>query len=470
MRGGERRRATPWLIALAGVGTSLAARAEPASAEPASVAPAPEGFDERRRLGPEEYQSKALGGYFTGLPLVNYDTNTGLGFGARAYYYFDGERSDPRFAYTPYLYRVFLQAFATTGGYQFHWLDLDARNVLESPFTLRGQLIYQVNTDQHYFGIGARSMGRLSFSGSAQSYRRYDDYQAALTALDANGQTRARYDSYQLRQPMLLLSLERPLLRGLLRPMIGVGLSYSQIESYANERVSVEVDGQEVRATQGSTRLSEDCAAAVISGCDGGWNDYLRLGIAFDTRDFEPDPNRGVFIDLALDLGTRLLGSSYEWARLMLAPRAYFPLLPELTDLVLAARATLVVQSSDSPFFGMNMIPYIEDPRQGLGGLRTLRGFKQDRFVGPVMTLFNAELRWTFLRTPALGQQFAWMVVPFIDLGAVYDRLGDVGVSGWRRDQGAALRVSWNLATIVTVEYGTSDEDSGFYVNFGHIF
>jgi hypothetical protein len=91
-------------------------------------------------------------------------------------------------------------------------------------------------------------------------------------------------------------------------------------------------------------------------------------------------------------------------------------------------------------------------------------------FVGPVMTLFNAELRWTFLRTSALGQRFAGMVVPFVDLGAVYDRLGDVTVTGWKRDQGAALRVAWNLATIITIEYGVSDEDSGFYVNFGHIF
>jgi outer membrane protein assembly factor BamA len=482
MGGGVRQRASPWLFFAAVLAEPAAARAaEPAQAratEPAEpmtaavaqpAAPVPDGFDERRRLGPEEYENKAEGGYFTGLPLVNYDTNTGVGFGARAYYYFDGERTDPRFAYTPYLYRAFLQAFATTGGYQFHWLDLDARNIFGSAFTFRGQLIYQYNTDQHYFGIGARSMGRLSFSGSAQSYRRYADYQAALDTIVA-GQTRARYDSYRLAQPLLLLSVERPLLRGLLRPMLGLGFSHSDIENYAGQRVSVDVDGDEVRATQGPTRLSEDCAAGVITGCRGGYSNYLRLGIAFDTRDFEPDPNRGVFIDLALDLGTRLLGSGYDWARVMLAPRGYLSLLPGLTDLVGAARATLVVQSSDTPFFGMNMIPYVEDPRQGLGGLRTLRGFKQDRFVGPVMTLFNPELRWTLLRTPAFGQTFAWTLVPFIDLGAVHDRVGDLGLSGWRRDQGAALRVAWNLATIITVEYAASDEDSGFYVNFGHIF
>jgi hypothetical protein len=33
-----------------------------------------------------------------------------------------------------------------------------------------------------------------------------------------------------------------------------------------------------------------------------------------------------------------------------------------------------------------------------------------------------------------------------------------------------ALRISWNLATIITTEYAFSDEDSVFYINFNHIF
>ncbi len=453
------------LTAAACLWASLAGAA-PALQQPST----PDGFDPRRRLGSLELEDKKEGAYVTGLPLVNYDSNTGWGFGARGYFYYDGERSDPRFAYTPYLYRVFLQAFATTGGYQFHWLDLDARNVYGSAFTLRAALIFQRNIDQHYFGVGARGMQRLSFSGSARSYRRYDEYQAALEGVDPSGVTRAGYDSFLLTQPTALLSLERPLLRGLLRPMLGIGLTYNQLEDYSGNRVSVEVDGREVRATQGPTRLSEDCDAGVIVGCDGGWNNYLRLGIAFDTRDFEPDPNRGLLFDAALDLGTGVLGSRYDWARVMLAARSYLPLLPTMTDLVLATRATVVLQSRDTPFFAMNWIPYIEEPRQGLGGLRTLRGFKQDRFVGPVMTLFNAELRWTFARSGLWGQRFAWMVVPFADVGRADDRLSDVQLRGVKADLGLALRAAWNLATIITVEYARSDEDTGAYVNFNHIF
>jgi len=476
----EVKRISPVAVLLSVASFAAVAWAEPPASEPGTPTPPSAAassaasdaseYDERRRLGAAELAAKAEGGYVTGLPLIDYDTNTGLGLGVRGYYYFDGYRDDPRFEHTPYLYRIFLQGYATLGGYQYHWLDVDARHVFHSAFMFRGQLVYQRNTDKHYFGIGADSMRPLSFTGADRSYRRYADYQAALDQVDDAGQTRSRHDRYVFAQPLGLLGLERPLLRGLLRPLLGVGLSYNDIEDYTGKRVSVAVDGKEVRATQAPTRLAEDCAAARITGCGGGWNNFLRAGLSFDTRDYEPDPNGGVFIDTALDVGTRLLGSRYTWLRGMLTPRMYVSLLPSVTDLVLAARATFVVQSRDVPFFAMGLIPYTEEPRSGLGGYRTLRGYKQDRFVGPVMTLFNAELRWTFAEVAPMGQHFAFIAVPFVDLGAVYDSVEDVSLGGWKRNAGLALRVPWNLATIMTAEWAVSDEDTGLYFSFDHMF
>ena len=130
----------------------------------------------------------------------------------------------------------------------------------------------------------------------------------------------------------------------------------------------------------------------------------------------------------------------------------------------------IIAAMSDTPFFNMGLIPYTEEPRSGLGGLRTLRGYKQDRFVGPVMSLLNAELRWTYARSQFFGQRFGWMLVPFLDIGAVYDHLSDFTLAGWKRDQGLALRAAWNLATIITAEYAFSEEDSGVYINFSQIF
>lgn len=425
-----------------------------------NVPAAPADFAGKQALSDADLQGKNEGGYFTGLPLANYDSNTGVGFGARAYYYFNGKRSDPLFAYTPYLYRAFLQVFATTRGLQFHWLDIDAPTIAGKPIRFRSQLIFQRNTDQHYFGLGSRAMQPLSYTGSTPSYRHFDDYQAALDAPDQNGLTRTRYDQYLLVQPLWLLSVEGSLFGGLVRPLAGLGFSYTGV--YPAHDSS--------GPTIAPTRLQEDCAAGSIRGCNGGWNNFFRFGLSFDTRDFEPDPNRGVFADAAFDVGTRVLGSGYQWARFMIAPRVYFDPFRRWVDLVFAARGTLQIQSSSSPFFAMNFLPYTEDPRTGLGGLRTLRGYKQDRLVGPVMSLLNLEARWTFLRLQALGQRFAFIAVPNMDLGATYDRVSELRVRGWKRSQGGALRISWNQATILTTEYAFSEEDSAFYVNFNHMF
>ena len=153
-----------------------------------------------------------------------------------------------------------------------------------------------------------------------------------------------------------------------------------------------------------------------------------------------------------------------------MSPRVYYDPFKRWVDLAFAARGTFQLQSQSSPFFAMNFLPYTEDPRTGLGGLRTLRGYKQDRFVGPVMGLVNLELRWTFLRFEALRQRFALIAVPAMDLGATFDRVSELRLAGWKRSQGGALRISWNQATILTTEYAFSAEDSAFYVNFNHMF
>jgi hypothetical protein len=56
-----------------------------------------------------------------------------------------------------------------------------------------------------------------------------------------------------------------------------------------------------VPAIHGPTELGLDCGAGVVRGCSGGWNDLLKAEIAFDTRDFEPDPSEGVVADAVVE-------------------------------------------------------------------------------------------------------------------------------------------------------------------------
>jgi len=446
--------------------------AERAAAAPAQERPPPPySLRNRPPLIEEEYQRKKEGSYFTGLPLANSDPTSGIGFGARVYYFENGDRRDPRFAYTPYLHRIFLQTFFSTGGLQFHWLDYDAPSIGGSAYRLRASAILGRNTLQNYFGRGERSMRDLSYTG-AGNFRKFENYQASLDQIDGAGLTRTLYDKFDVLRPQLLFSLERSLLGGLLRPLVGLGFSYNQIRDYTGKVVSVGSTGAD--AVMAPTRLSEDCAAGRLVGCDGGFENILRLALVFDTRDFEPDPNSGLMAEVSGEFGTKVLGSKFDFARVLGTVRGYYSPFPSVADVVLAGRFVYQVQTEGTPFFSMNVMPFSEDFRLGIGGVRTLRGYAQDRFVGPVMAVANFEVRWTVGHLKGKGQDFGFILAPFVDLARVFDKVSDTSLKDWKRGQGAGLRVAWNQATIVMVDLGFSVEETrvskGLYINFNHIF
>jgi outer membrane protein assembly factor BamA len=446
---------------------------DPAASGTAAPLPPPEGMEHRARLTDEDYAKKKELGYFTGLPIANADPNSGIGAGARVYYFFNGTRADPRFAYTPYLHRVFLQGFASTGGLQFHWLDYDAPNLLGTTYRVRAAAIVARNTANNYYGRGERAMKPLSFSGApGQSFARAADYEARLSAVGPDGRTFALYDKYDYLRPAALMSIEKLLFGGRLRPFVGFGFSYARITEYSGKQTDAidPISGGHVQAPQASTRLGEDCALGLIVGCGGGWDNTLRLALNYDTRDFEPDPNSGVYAEVSTEIGSKVLGSSFDYIRTLGALRVYVSPFPRLADLVIAGRVVYQVQSAGMPFFSMDILPFSEDSRFGLGGVRTLRGYKQDRFVGPVMALTNLELRWSFYEVVTAGQRFLLILVPFVDVGRVFDDVKSTRLTDWRRGQGAGLRVAWNQATVIFVDYGFSREDTGLYINFNHIF
>jgi hypothetical protein len=423
------------------------------------------------KLTPADLANKNDGGYFTGLPLFAYSTDIGLGLGARVYYYWNGHPGDPRFAHTPYLYRLFLQGFASTRGIQFHWLDFDAPKIFDTQYRIRSQLIYGRNINSNYFGLGKRALPPLSFPGAGKTYDSYADYTHDQQVIGPDGQVFTKYDQFDGLRPLWIASIERLFADDRVRVLAGFGVSYTRIRDYTGKQVdAIDAAGRDAEAPEAPTRLAADCAAGLLVGCSGGRDNYLRLGISYDTRDFEPDPNSGTFVDLAIDAGTVALGSQYDYVRVLAAARGYWSPFPDAADLVLAGRVMFEAQSNGTPFSSMNTLPFTEDPRTGLGGHRTLRGFRQDRFLGSIMAAANAELRWTWGHARVWGQRFAFLVVPFFDIGRPFDALGELTLADWQPSYGGAFRIAWNLATIVTVDYGRSSEDTGFYINFNHIF
>lgn len=474
-----------WLLGLAASTVAPSAAAEDTNTIPenAAVPPAtiparrpppapPEGLGSKRRLTDEDIARKNEDYYFTGLPLFAYDPLIGFGGGARVYFYYNGKKDDPLFAYTPYLHRVFGQVFAGTGGVQDHVIDYDAPAFPDPHYRVRVTLEYEADTDWPYYGVGSRTLAPLSYPGNpGVTYPHRGDYTNATSALQPDGRTFAKYNVYQFHRPIMQLALERNLLGGALRTMIGTNITHVDLHDYTGDTTNANgPGGNTAPGLEAQTLLAHDCAARLITGCAGGWDNVVRTAISLDTRDFEPDPNDGVYAELSGEFGTKLLGSQYEYMRLMLSVRGFYSPIPKIADLVIAARGMYEIQTKGTPFFSETLMPYVDDNHAGLGGLRSLRGYFQNRFVGPVFAMGNFELRWTFVKFRALRQGFAFEAVPFLDIGRVFDDVGQTTLAGWKRSEGLGLRIAWNEATIIMIDYGRSEEDDGLYLNFNHIF
>src|SRR5262249_40385114 len=152
---------------------------------------------------------------------------------------------------TPYLFRVFLQAFASTRGIQFHWLDLDAPKIFDSPYRVRSQLIYARNINSNYFGLGNAALRPLQFPGSPMTFGSYADYTAAQQRVQADGTTFTKYDQYDLLRPVFIASVERLFLGDRVRLLGGVGYTYASITDYTGKQVDAVLDdGKDTHAVE----------------------------------------------------------------------------------------------------------------------------------------------------------------------------------------------------------------------------
>jgi outer membrane protein assembly complex protein YaeT len=173
----------------------------------------------------------------------------------------------------------------------------------------------------------------------------------------------------------------------------------------------------------------------------------LTATINRDVRDEILDATRGSFTSHSFELGTRTLGSDLRFVRYF---GQYFHYLP-LTDpapvpfgggqerprLVYAGGVRVGLAK------GLGGQELVRSERFFAGGGTTIRGFKQDQLGprdfldeatgGDAVLIVNNELRF-----PAFKM---FDGVGFLDLGNVYESIGDFSFTGIRKTAGAGLRV-----------------------------
>lgn len=439
---------------------------------PEPSAQVPDFVSLKRRMSDEALAKKREGIFFTGLPYFSSDPLNGFGFGGTGYLFFNGDRSDPLFAFAPYRARLGLTLQAATGNSQDYKAKLDMPYILDTPWSLRVDAVYSNSPNNLYFGLTEATLADLP-QGS------YANYAKALATIRP-GQTGEAAEVADVlkhrfleREWMLNVKGERVLFDGNWRLLMGYEIQHLSYQTFENTPVDgTDATGAKRSVPNGQSLLRQDAAQGKVYGIDGGLVSLIQTSLIYDTRDFEPDPTKGMVAELSNEFSAPWIGSNFFFDKILLQFKHYHAIWPEaLPHTILASRLGYgTILGDQAPFFEFQDQWSPDGSVKGLGGSQTLRGYKANRLLGRTVAYGTLELRHKLGEVEFWGQNFSLGVAPFVDIGTIGDRIFQVNLAGLKASAGLGLRLGWNLSTIITLDYAISPEDQQLFLNFNNSF
>ncbi|TAL31629.1 MAG: hypothetical protein EPN93_17695 [Spirochaetes bacterium] len=413
------------------------------------------------QLSEDVLSKKKEGYYITGLPLVNFTSDDGFGYGVRAYLYNNGGKDDKYFDKSPYFMQLYAQYWATTNGIQYHELNLDMPYAAGTKWRLKSNIAYDKSVNENFFGVGeAQSHQKLANFNGSKEFGTY----SGLTDYYEDNKDESRYYHYTIFRPSGTFYLYRDITDEL-KLVLGTLVRKVFITSWGGRDFNGDAQ-QSTLLDQQRDRLTD-----AAGGHLGGFVSMARIGAAYDARDFEPDPHKGYYLDYVCELSTTVLGSDFDFVKHNVQAMYYISPLDSLT---FGGRAGYTTAAGDIPFYEQSYFGFANFRRVGEGGNRTLLGYKKNRFVAKTMTVGNLDVRWKFTELAGGGQRFGFSVIGFVESGNVYDEAANpVTDPKWKfyhTSYGGGLVIAWNLSTIIHFLYGMSKEDANISIDFDHRF
>ena len=463
----------------------------------AEIRPRPElpfTIDPSKKMPEDELSEKKEGTFVTGLPRVEFDPIRGFGAGGNVFLFFNGDKDDPFFDYTPYRHRVNAEFFIFENGRVRYELKYDAPYIFDSKWRLRADAVLWEDPEAQYWGLGRSSLGRLNFKdkrmGNVRNFDRVSDYEENLAFVqegpDGTLTTDVFYNNFIQREQLYNLLGERIFMGGKMRFMFGYEALFTNFSSYEGRTVDegLTFDGDEVEAVHNTTLIDKERADGTwdkynLSGFEGDgfqFTSMLAAALIYDTRDYEPDPSEGIFLEYSHEYSAPWLGSDFNFNKFMLQGQ-YIKTLARWRN-----------KKSRLTFAGLAALGYIWGPNINfiemwdlssqaeaggilvLGGERSLRGYREARFLAPTVALVNLEMRTRLYDFKFLRQHFALGLTPFYDFGSVWDSPTDMDFKKWRGAPGMGGRIAWNQSTVLRLDYAQSREGGQFFFGFDHIF
>ncbi len=407
-----------------------------------------------KKLSDKELAHKKEGVYVTGIPDFSSDPINGFGYGGEGSIFFSGKRSDPFFEYTAYRGKLDIALFNTTRDRREIKLGYDIPYIFNTKWRVRGEVSYESNPNLLYFGIDEKSLKPLSYYPDGDSTKQavnnanYSDYEKSLTGGNQF------YNTYLRQEALANLNIERSFFQGKLRTLIGAEVAKLNLEPFP-----------------GNSLLRNDFNNGLIKGVGNNiLISFLETGLTYDTRDLETDPTNGIFAELTNELSLKAFGSDYDFNKTFFHFNYYKGLFPKtFKRMIFAGRFGIGYTSGDAPFFRYQDCRSSEGAIDLLGGASTLRGFKQNRFLGHTIQFTNLELRCGLTNFNVLKQNIGISAVPFFDAGGVWDSIDRIpsNLNNLRYSEGLGIRIAWNVNTILRLDYAVSKEDRQFFFQMG---
>jgi hypothetical protein len=200
----------------------------------------------------------------------------------------------------------------------------------------------------------------------------------------------------------------------------------------------------------------------------------VSLGVAWDTRDDETSPTRGIYLSERADVTPGTFGeASYRYARLDSAARFYVPIVPKDRRLILALRFVSDLLIGEPPFYEL---PRFDDT-SAIGGAKGVRGVPAQRYYGKIKAFANFELRSELFGVHLLGEERRFGLAAFTDVGRLWadyrsnPELDGSGV-GLKYGIGGGLRVASGKTFVLRVDVAWSPDANpvSAYLLGGHLF
>ena len=215
------------------------------------------------------------------------------------------------------------------------------------------------------------------------------------------------------------------------------------------------IDHTDFRELPGGSVFQQDRASGTITDEEDPFNDAVgRVGLVFDSRDLEADPHGGIFAEA-------LVGWGRGYTRTTAGLRAY---VHPLERLIIAARLGGESMTGTPPLSAQMTMESSEGPFVAMGGRRSLRGYHDNRFIGPGKLIGSLEARYGVKWAPRLLEV---KLFAFYDAGRVFGPGESVELTkkGLHSALGGGVALALMRNTLITLVAGKGTE--GTEVIFG---